>query len=137
MSYYIRYVLTADKEVTLIEMEKALQQVNPRYGMDEDILLLNDEEYGQIEINAVGDGIFEGDIKLLEGLAEEKENKLSLLTTLKAAKSMVTVQPIWKDKDDEETLKVLDPLFDWLLVNRVGLLAVEGGSFHSSEGPIT
>lgn len=137
MSYYIRYILSDAKEVTLLELEEALQQVNPNYALAEGILTFDNQEHGHIEINVINDGIFEDDIELLKGFAEEKENKDSLLAILKVSKSMVTVQPIWKDRDDEETLEMLEPMFDWLIDNRVGLLAVEGGSFFNSDGPIT
>ena len=135
MSHYIRYLLTDDKGLTLPEIESAVPQIHPGYAIDEDILVFDDGEYGKIELNVAGDEFFESDIELLEGFASEKENKEMLLATLKASKSMVVVQVIW-ELSHAETLKALEPLFDWLLTNHSGLLVEEGGAFFNREGLI-
>lgn len=135
MSYYIRYLFTDDKGLTLPEVESAVQQIHPDYAIDEDILVFDDGEYGKIELNVAGDEFFESDIEFLEGFANEKENKEMLLATLKASKSMVVVQVIW-ELSHTETLKVLEPLFDWLLTNCSGLLVEEGGAFFNRDGLI-
>lgn len=135
MSYYIRYVLTTSEAISLPELEKALQEVNASYCIDGDILLLDDEEFGQIDIRSRGDRIFASDLRQLQQFASEKQNRASLLPILQQAESIVTVQPIWS-REDEETLAVIEPLFDWLLANRRGLLAIEGGSFFTSSGPL-
>ena len=136
MSYYIRYVLTDDKPVTLPELEAGMQEANPNYAIDGDVVVLEDDDYGLVEVNATGDGIFEGDVELLRDFADEKENKDALLTILQNAKSMVTVQPIWQGKDEDVTLDALDPLWQWLYTNRSGLLVYEGGNFTSESGEV-
>ena len=135
MSYYIRFVLTDDQSITLSQLEQALQATNPDYEIDGDIIVLDDEEFGQIEINERGDPLCDSDLELLREIAEQKQGKATLLAALNNAKSLIVVQPIWS-REGEETLKVLSPLFHWLLENRKGLLASEGGSFSNSTGEI-
>ncbi len=60
MGYYMRYILTDDRETTLSEIETGLKQVDPDYSIgDGETLMYGDELYGEIEINVPGDGLFE------------------------------------------------------------------------------
>lgn len=136
MTYYVRYVLTDGATVTLPELASVLHRVNPGYEVDENLILLNDEELGQIEINAPGDGLFEGDIMLLNEFVEQKRDPEVLRLALERATSLVTVQ-VLHGATDVKTQEQIEPLFYWLLANRPGLLAVEGGLFYDSTGPIT
>jgi len=129
MSYYIRYATTDNCTPTLEELGKGLTAADPRYEIDGDVIVFDDEDYGLIEINKLGDGTFEDDIDLLQSFAAEKKNKQSLLAVLHGCKSMVTVQPIWEDRDEDATLSVLKPLWNWLYANHPGLLIGEGGDF--------
>jgi len=129
MSYYIRYVTTDNHTPTLEELEKGLTSVDPRYEIDGDVIVFDDEDYGLVEINKLGDGTFESDIDLLQSFAAEKKNKRSLLAVLQNAKSMLTVQPIWENRDEDATLGVLKPLWNLLYANHPGLLIGEGGDF--------
>lgn len=135
MSYYIRYVLTEDHGVTLTELEQALHTVAPTSSIENDLILLGDEAYGQIDITYRGDPICDEDLELLSRFAREKQNRDAILESLRNAKSMVTVQPIWSG-DEETVSKVLDPLWEWLLANRAGILAVEGGYFYNQAGAL-
>jgi len=135
MTYYVRYVLTEAKEITLPQLEAGLQEVNAGYSIDGDLLVLDDEEFGQIDILRRGTPLFEGDLETLQRYAAKKSSKDSLLATLQEAQSIVTVQVIWS-LDDEETLSIIDPLFYWLLDNRRGIVVVEGGFFFAKDGPV-
>ena len=135
MTYYIRYVVTDDKEATLPELEQALQSTNAGYEIDGETVVLDNKEIGRIDVTETGDHLFEGDLELLRGFAEQSRNKDTLLAELRRAKSLVTIQPIWSLGYDE-TLEVLEPLFDWLLANRAGILADEGGLFYNRAGAI-
>jgi hypothetical protein len=135
VSYYIRYVVTDDRAVTLPELEQVLQQVDPTCAIDGDLIVWGDEEYGQIDITCPGDPICDGDLNLLERLAEKKRHREVIRNSLRNAKSLVTVQPLWA-ADDATVEKILNPLWEWLLANRAGVLAVEGGHFFNQAGAL-
>jgi hypothetical protein len=120
VSCYHRYVVTDDRPVTLAEMECALQEVDPTFAIDGEILGLGEKEYGLIDITFPGDPICDGDLELLARLARTKRNRDIILACLWDAKCLVTVTPL------SEEGSVLQPLWDWLLANRAGVLAFEG-----------
>lgn len=130
MSYFIRYVITEEKNVTLPELEQGLQAVNPDYEIDGDLIVLDDEEFGQITIDRAGTQLFKSDMKLLREWAEAKSNSENLLAQLNQARILVTVQAIWSRSFDE-THEILTPLFHWLFNHCKGLLVMEGGTFFS------
>lgn len=65
---------------------------------------------------------------MLARLAEKTWNRDLILASLRGAKCLVTVTPLWEDAS------VLQPLWDWLLANRAGILAFEGGCFRTRAG---
>ena len=128
LSCYHRYVVTDDRAVTLKELEEALQQVDPAYAIEGDLIKLGAGEYGIIDITQRGDPICDDDLNLLARFAEKTKHHEETLASLRNAKCMVTVQPLRSDG--------LEPLWDWLLRNLAGILAFEGGHFCSREGPL-
>ena len=135
MSFYIRYFITEDRVVTLPELEAALRQASPGYGIDADIIVLDGEEFGQIDIIERGHPFWDDELAVVGEWAEERRGREALRTALGQARSLVTVQPIWS-REDAETRSVLRPLFEWLLAHRAGVLAVEGGTFHDRAGEV-
>jgi hypothetical protein len=132
MSFYIRYVLTDDRPVSIGDLEQALRQINPAYAIDGDLIELNQKGYGIIDITHRRDPICDGDLDLLARFAEKRKSRDSILAALRDAKSMVCVQPLSGGVAHPD--EVLAPLWDWLLANRAGLLAWEGGHFSNRDG---
>ncbi len=130
MTFYLRYILTNGAEVSLPELDAALQQTDTSYELDGDLILLNGEEIGQIEINEPGDGLFEDDLALLDEFAEQKQDYDRLRSLLEQATGLVTVHVLQAASAENE------PLFRWLLDNRPGLFVIEGGLFYNAAGPI-
>ena len=133
MTYYVRYAVTDDKPIILSEIEKGLQQVNPGYEIDADYLILEGQEYGQIDISLPGSDLFEDDLELMRAFAEEKEKHEFLLSELQKVTSLIVVQAIWSN-DRTETLKVIEGMFEWLMNNHKGVLMDEGGAFYRATG---
>lgn len=134
MSFYIRYVLTDTQTVTVGELEKVLRQVDSTYVIDGDLIRLGEAEQGVIDITHRGDPICDDDLDLLTRLAVSKEHRNAILAAIQDARGMVCVQPL--NPVEFRACKVLTPLWDWLLANRAGFLAWEGGQFFDRTGEL-
>ena len=80
MGYYMRFIVTDEKDVSLGPLESALKQIDPAYLIDRDeeadsegLLKWRDAVYGQIEVNRPGDGLFDGEIEELKEFVENSE----------------------------------------------------------------
>ncbi|WP_301002518.1 hypothetical protein [Capsulimonas corticalis] len=127
--------MTDEKPITLSEIVPVVEAHSSDYHMDGDTISFTNEPIGIVEINAPGDGVFEDDIALLKEFAEQKQSKDMLLTELQRAKSMLTIQVVFMLEHDA-IFEALDPLLDWLLANRAGLLVDEGGYFQNASGDL-
>jgi hypothetical protein len=134
VSIYIRFILTDDLAVTLADVESALQQINPTYALDGEIIRVGETEYALINITQRGDPICDDDLDLLVRFAQTKKHRDDILTVLRSARSMVCVQPL--NSLDSKTVDVLAPLWDWLLANRAGMLVWEGAHFFNRAGKL-
>lgn len=127
MSCYHRYIVTDDRPLTLAELASALQEVDSTFAIDGEVLKCGEKEYALIDITFPGDPICDGDLELLAWLAEEQRNRDVILAGLRDVKCLVTVTPLWEDGS------FLQPLWDWLLANRAGIVAFEGGHFRTRD----
>jgi hypothetical protein len=134
VSFYIRYVLTDDRAITLGDLEQSLRQVDPAYAIDGDFISRGGAGYGIIDLTYRGDPICDGDLELLARLAEKKRHRDAIQAAIRDAKGMVCVQPV--NSLESRTEEVLAPLWDWLLGNRAGLLVWEGGYFFNRAGEL-
>jgi len=135
MTFYVRYILTDNDDITFPQVTDILKTISPDYEVDEDVINFKGELIGLLDINEPGDGIFEGDIDLLTEFAEDKEAKDIILADLEKAKLLVVVQVLGANWD--ASMDAVEPLFDWFLANHPGLLAVEGGEFWNSAGQLS
>jgi hypothetical protein len=136
MCYYMRYIVTDEEGVSLLEIEQALQTVDPSYSIQDGDLRFGDDLYGQIEVNRSGDTLFEEEIE--EFIAELEDikggSKKTVETALRSANTIVAVQVLWQGRETEETLGRVDPLWEWLFANRQGLLQADGEGYYSTSG---
>lgn len=135
MSYYIRYVLTDERAISLEELEGALRQVAQAYAINGGLIRFEGAEYGLIDITHRGDPICDDDLDLLAQLAEVKSHRDAIQAIVRDAKGLLCVQPL--NSQNTRTGEILAPLWEWLLTNRAGLLAWEGGRFFDSAGELT
>jgi len=140
MGYYMRYIITDDREVNLNILEMALKIVSPLFSIqrskgESGELRFGNEVYGNLEINGLGDELFGSEVEeLVEEVREaETGEKQTVLDTLKAAKSIIAVQVLWGGRKTDETLGKLDPLWNWLLANRKGLVQADGEGYYEKR----
>lgn len=141
----MRFIVADEQGVSLRELEAALKQTDVAYLIerdedsdDEGVLTYKGEVYGQIEVNRSGEGIFDGEIEELREFVEEVEGekKSEVLSVLGEAKAIVAVRVLWQGRESEETLEKIDPLWQWLLAHRKGLMQAEGEGYYDASGLI-
>lgn len=139
MGYYMRYIATEDPEISLSDLEQTLKQIDPAYSIDESGELTHDGDlYGVAEIYRVGDDSFADEIEELKEFVEDAAGprQADVLKVLDEAKATIGVQVLWQGREVEETLQKIDPLWEWLLANRKGLLQADGEGFYDESGLI-
>ena len=144
MGYYMRFISTDERKLSLKEIESALKVSDSNYEIetdDDDVegtLTYGDGVYGQLEINEKGDGIFEDEIEMLKENVEasEGENKQRVLDALEKSKSLLFVRVLDQGRDDEETLGKIDMMFNRLLENHQGLMHADYEGYYDTSGLI-
>src|SRR2546426_3927751 len=140
MGYFMRYVVTDPNETTLDLIGTALKQASSLYSIQRSEgecgqLRFGNDVYGIIEINHFGERLFTSEVEeLIEEVEEaESESKESVLGTLKSANYIIAVQVLWGPRKTEETHGKLDPLWNWLLANRRGLVQADGEGYYEGR----
>ena len=145
MGYYMRYIVTDEKEISLAILESALQEFDSAYQIerdepadDEGELTHDEDVYGQIEINRTGDAMFDGELEELMDFVNsaEGENKSRVLEVLNQAKAIIAVRVVNQGRESEATLTKIDPLWGWLFANRAGLMQAGGEGYYDASGLI-
>lgn len=145
MGYYMRYLMADARPVDLKMLENALQAIDPDYHIQEDGQIENFGDlfhagklYARVEINSPEDDIFEDDLSEFKDLVGEGTDAFEqqVLDVLNKATAIVAVEMFWEETDSEPTLEKIDPLWDWLFENRVGVLQADSEGFYDSTGLI-
>jgi hypothetical protein len=137
MGYYMRFISTDDREITLSILEQALQKVDSRYSISAfGQLRYADDLYGLLQIDPVDE--FDEEIAELKEDVEEVQGgrRAEVLNTLDGARTMVAVQVLRQDREMEPTLQKIDPLWDWLFSHRKGLHQADGEGYYDRSGLI-
>lgn len=129
MTTYHRYLIADAGTATLDELRQSLKAYDPAYDMDGELITYNGAERGiLVDVTHRGDPIFDGDVNLLKRHANKEKNCDDLHRELDRAMCMVTTQ-ITSTCDES----ALETLWDWLRVNKKGILAFEGGGFRIDQ----
>lgn len=126
MSTYHRYLIADGGKTSLDELRECLRERDPLYDIDEDTVTFNGEECGIIvDVTERGDPVFDDDIDLLGGRANNDPAAEEIKRRLDSSTCMVTMQVI--GTCDEIALGAL---WEWLGTHKKGILAYEGGTFR-------
>lgn len=145
MGYYMRYLATDTNTIDLGVLETALKRIDPAYAIkvDGQIDNLGDLFYGdirlaQLEINLPDEDIFEDDINEFRDLvgSGDEPGVRHVLDVLESATCMIAVEAFWEGEDSEGTLAKLDPLWDWLFANYMGISQADSEGFYDAKGLI-
>lgn len=143
MGYLMRYFIPQSAELlSLSAIREALTAIDPRYTIQIDPtdtyfgdLYYGERNLGEIEINCVGDDIFQEEIDdFLDLLAHSQDpQKEVVINTLKTAGQMVAISAMWRDGDANDADAVhdrIDPLWEWLDNQYQGMLHCDGDGFY-------
>jgi hypothetical protein len=149
MGYFMRYFIPQSAEqVSLSVIREALTAIDPHYTIQIDPtdtyfgdLYYGERNLGEIEINRVGDDIFQEEIDdFLDLLAYSQDpQKAVVINTLKTAGQMVAISAIWRDGDVDDADAVhdrIDPLWEWLDNRYQGMLHCDGDGFYHGDSLI-
>ena len=142
MGYYMRYIVADERPVDLSEINQAVGPTGSEISRDPDatVGLLPHEgtPIAQLEINVPGDGLFDTELRELLEFVEDAEGsaKHRVVTALQSARAIVAAQVLFGTGDTETTLSALDPVWQWLMRNRRGLLQADGEGCYDAEGLI-
>jgi hypothetical protein len=138
----MRFVSGDDRPVTTTQLRDALLAAGPGYEVKMDEAAATIVHAGtpiaHVEINVPGDGLFDEERdELIEFVTDsdgERSAKSRVLETLGAARTIVAAQVLFGTGDAETTLSRLDPLWQWLFRNRLGLLQADGEGYYDARG---
>lgn len=133
MGYYIRFLIEDGRPLSLEKVIDGLRTVDPGFaltgGKD---LTRSGELVAELDIAVPGDGIFEDDIGLLRERAGSAGGA-AVAARIASVTAILTARVLCQDRDAEETLDLLDPLWEWLTANRRGLVHADGEGFYDQE----
>ena len=66
----------------------------------------------------------------------EGKNREAVECVLKNARRIVSVRVLVQDRESEETLAGIQPLWNWLFATRGGLLQADGEGYYDANGLI-
>lgn len=138
MGYYMRYIVTDDRPLSIADLDAALKATDSAYEIKDGGLYHGADLYGEIEINLRGEELGDEELGELEEFAEDSdgEQKQRVLAALRNAKSIVAVRVLWQGRDPEPTLEKPDPLWEWLFSNRQGLMQADGEGYYDASALI-
>lgn len=140
MAHYMRYITTDPREITLDLLETALQAIDPFYHLQREAgsakLMYGEATYGRISVSRLGDEEFTEELQDLRAALKDipYAKGKTARNVFKFAEALVVLQVIWESRDDQSTLERIQPLWRWLLENRVGLLQVDNEGYYGTHG---
>lgn len=133
MGYYLRFLSEDDRPLALGEMTSGLQDSGFWIG-EGGTLYRGDDLLAQLEVSQLGDGLFEAERDELRREAERGGGAAGpVLARLGPLTEILAVQVLWQERTAEQVLDLLGPLWDWLLVNRRGLIHAGGEGFYDGQ----
>ena len=137
MAYFMRFVSLDPRPFSLAELETALTTVDAKYSIKRPVentasgeLRYGRSLYALLEISKVDDDVAE----LRAAVAEiENEAAKRVYESLADATDVLTIEVKYQGRGTEKTLRMLDPIWEWLIDNRRGLVQADGEGFYEGK----
>ena len=142
MGYYIRYIVSDDRPVSLQDIRIAFAEAGSGYEVDgeesEATIVYDSRPIGHVTLNVPGDGLFDEERDELIEFAQDSSDtnaQTRVVNTLREAQGIVAVQVLFGDGDGDtdQTLDRLAPLWTWLQANRRGLIQADGEGYYDGQ----
>jgi hypothetical protein len=136
VAYYMRYFMDGTAPITEKDIGDGLQKVDPAIRVEEGgDLYLGGSLLAHVEVNTPGDGLFEDELgEFLEKAeaAPRAPAQTRVVARLRATTAIVAVD-VLDHRDLDETLDLMDAIWDWLESNRDGLVHAQGEGFYAGK----
>ena len=143
MGYYMRYIISDKRSVAISTLEEALRRLDEKFSFvnienEGGDLLYDGQLYGHLEVTGSRSELFSIEIEELREEVEESRGpqKKRVLKTLRDPRTVVAIQLLFGDREAEETLSKIGPLWEWLHKNREGVLQANGEGYYDRNGLI-
>jgi hypothetical protein len=137
MSYKMRFIQTDDEPVTIDMLKRAICDDSPDCDIsDSGEINGGGQSYGRVSILSTNQaGAFEEEIGALTQMAKAATGagKRKVLKVLGEARAIVSVEVAWGEREPEETLQKIDPLWRWLFSNRQGLVQADDEGYYEQS----
>jgi hypothetical protein len=142
MGYIMRYFTTSALRIQIDILREVVHAIDPAYTLeDTDLARVGQLRFagqvlGTIEINLPDEEIFQDDVdSFLDVLgAPTNEAEQAVETVLKTTTALVVAEVHWEGTDSEPALSKFDPIWDWLFVQRPGVLQADQEGFYNRQG---
>lgn len=138
MGYYMRYISTDNRKLSLTDLDSALKSIDSSYTISAGEIQYGEELYGEIEINPRGSELCDEELEELQDfLIDTKgESKERIVETLNQATAIIAVRVLWQGRNTEQTLEKLDLIWQWLFSNLSGLMQADDEGYYDETGLI-
>lgn len=134
VGYYLRFLCEDDKPLSPGEIISGLRDTDPGFTLDEDGSLSRGSALlAHIDVSQAGDGLFDDELGELREEAGRGAAASTVTRRLGTVSAILTARVLWQDRETEETLDLLSPLWDWLLAHRRGLIHADGEGFYDGQ----
>jgi hypothetical protein len=140
LGYYMRYIVSDDPPVDLDDIRSVFAEAGSGCVVDgedpEATIAYRGQPIGHVTLNVPGDGLFDEERDELIDFAQDADSesaKARVVGILRDARSIVAIQVLFGERDTDQTLDRLIPLWTWLQANRRGLLQADGEGYY--DGP--
>jgi hypothetical protein len=137
MPMAVRFLVTDSAPLSERDLITVLAALDPSFRLDEEgMLTLDGSDVARLAIEYPGDPIFDADIDELResvrGSEDDEEDARIVERVLEGTRAIVAAR--FDDSTAlDRKLASLDPLWDWLLKHRSGLLQVDGEGFYDGD----
>jgi hypothetical protein len=140
MGYYLRYLITDDRAISLEQIHRGLERIDSAYSITPDgDLKYGIDVYGEIELNSPSDGLFDEEIAEFKdelGFMPQSVAKTKVVDILNRTNTIVAVRVLWGGRPTEQTLVRLSPLWAWLFANYEGVLYADVEGYYGADKPL-
>jgi hypothetical protein len=125
----MRFLLEDERPLSLDVIMAGLRAVDPGFALSGGDLTRAGELLAELEVNLPGSGLFEEEVSELREQAENAGGA-EVAARLGSVTAIVAARVLWQGRSAEETLELLDPLWEWLTANRHGLVQADAEGFY-------
>jgi hypothetical protein len=137
MAYFMRFVSLDPRPLSLPELETALKAVDAKYSIrrSENNAPIGELRFGRSLFALLNVSKDDEDIaELREAVGQiEGETARRVHQILERATDVLTVEVKWQGRSTGKTLRMIDPMWEWLNAHRRGLVQADGEGFYEGK----